>query len=209
MKISILDQDSNFMDLLGKFTDLAILSMLFFLTSIPLVTIGAGLTALYEAVVESVRGKKAYPYRVYLDTFKKKWKLSTALWILYVLAALLMVFNVFFALHQYNQMGMMLLAADVPVSILLGFQIVYSFPLIAKGYTGFGNVIKMAFMYGIAHLPYSLLALVFLLGGVTLITMTYGVLGVLLPGFIILLLSLVLEKVFARYIEEDNEDEEE
>lgn len=207
MNIPFLDQESTFMDYLEKFTDLVIVSMLFFLTSIPLVTLGASYTALYQAVVTSVRGKKAYPYRVYLDTWKQKWKLSTAVWLVYILAAFLMVFNVEFALHQYNQMGLMLLAADVPVSILLGFQIVYTFPIIAKGYTGFGNVVKLSFMYGIAHLPYSLLALVFMLVGATVIGMTYGVLGILLPGFIVLLISLPMERVFGKHLEDEDEEE--
>ena len=203
MRIPFLDEDSTFIDVLGKIADLAILSMLFFLVSIPLVTLGASLTALYEAVVTSVRGKKAYPSRVFWQSFREKWKLATPLWILYVLAFLILVFNFLFAFHQYNNVGVILLGGNALVFVLLGFQVIYTFALIAKGYRGFGNVVKMAFMYGIAHLPYSVLALIILLIGITLISMTYGVLGVLLPGFLCALISLPLEKVFEQHLEED------
>ncbi len=209
MRIPFLDEDSSFIDLLGKFTDLAILSMLFFLTSIPLITIGASITALYEAIVTSVRGKKAYPYKIYWESFRKKFFTATPFWILYLLAMALMVFNINFAFHQYNNMGLFLLAGDVTVLLLLGFQIIYTFALLAKGYQGFFHVFKMAFMYGIGHLPYSILALIITVIGVSFIIMTYGVLGVLLPGFIGAFVSVPLEKVFEKHLENEDEDEEE
>lgn len=209
MKIPFFEEDSTFIDYLGKFADMAILSMIFFLTSIPVITIGASSTALYEAVVTSVRGKRAYPYKVYWESFKKNLVRATPFWILYLLAAGLMVFNVMFAFHQYNNMGLFLLAADVPVLLLLGFQVIYTFAMLAKGYRGFGRVMKLAFMYGIGHLPYSILALLIVLAGGTLITMTYGVLGVLLPGFIGALLSLPLEHVFSQHLEDDEDEDEE
>jgi uncharacterized membrane protein YesL len=209
MRVPFLDEESTFMDLLEKFADLAILSMLFFLVSIPVITLGASLSALYEAIVTSVRGKKAYPYKVFWKSFRKNWGVATPFWLLYVLAMVLLVFNVGFALHQYNNMGVFMLVVDVTVFVLLGFQIIYTFALIAKGYQGFSHIMKMAFMYGIAHLPYSVLALVILLIGVFFVTVTYGVLGVLLPGFIGALISLPLEKVFEKHIEEEEEGENE
>lgn len=208
MHIPFFDEDSSFIDLLGKFADLAILSMIFFLTSIPVITIGASVTALYEAIVTSVRGKKAYPYKIYWDSFRKNLSKATPFWILYLLATALMVFNVSFALQQYNNMGLFLLVSDVTVCLLLGFQIIYTFALLAKGYQGFRHIMKMAFMYGIGHLPYSIIALIIVLAGVILVTITYGVLGVLLPGFIGALASLPLEKVFEQHLDEEEEREE-
>ena len=62
--------------LLNTLTDVLFLSLLFLFCSMPLVTIGASLTALYDSTVRCVRYKHPAPYRRFFTVLKREWKQS-------------------------------------------------------------------------------------------------------------------------------------
>ena len=59
---------------LGFFGDLVILSLLWCLCSVPLVTLGPATAALYDTVVHSMRRKEAPPFYRFFDTFRRELK---------------------------------------------------------------------------------------------------------------------------------------
>lgn len=78
-------------------TDVLLLSLLWCGCSLPLITLGAATTALYDAAVHGIRYREPGLYRRFLRTFRAEWKTSvpvTVLWggillfCLYVLALL-------------------------------------------------------------------------------------------------------------------------
>jgi len=82
-------------------TDLILLNFLFLLTSIPIVTMGASLTAMYAVNLRSIRYGDGYVVRTYFEAFKRNFKQSTLAWgILLAVAALLYVDYMFFAQMQ-------------------------------------------------------------------------------------------------------------
>ena len=64
-------------------TDVLLLSLLWCACSLPLVTLGAATTALYDAAVHGIRYREPGPYRRFFRTFRAEWKTSvpvTLLW---------------------------------------------------------------------------------------------------------------------------------
>lgn len=82
--------DNPFFEFMGNVGDWILLNLLFVLTSIPLITIGMSLTALYRIVLRRMRGENNYVFKEYFKACKEEWKKSTILWIVFLLAAVLL-----------------------------------------------------------------------------------------------------------------------
>lgn len=64
-------------------TDVLLLSLLWCACSLPLITLGASTTALYDAAVHGIRYREPGVYRRFFRTFRREWKASvpvTLLW---------------------------------------------------------------------------------------------------------------------------------
>ena len=64
-------------------TDVLLLSLLWCACSLPLITLGASTTALYDAAVHGIRYREPGVYRRFFRTFRREWKTSvpvTLLW---------------------------------------------------------------------------------------------------------------------------------
>ena len=72
-------------------TDVLLLSLLWCACSLPLITLGASTTALYDAAVHGIRYREPGLYRRFFRTFRREWKTSvpvTLLWGLILLYGL-------------------------------------------------------------------------------------------------------------------------
>ena len=84
---------------LSAIFDMIFLNVLFILTSLPIFTIGASLTAMY-AVLLWRENDEGYLYRIYFSSFRKNFKQATIIWIpccaltLFLAYELYLVFNV-------------------------------------------------------------------------------------------------------------------
>ena len=72
MRKSLFNSEAPLWSLLGIFGELLILSLLWFLCSVPLVTAGAASAALYDTVVHCIRNKEEDIFSRYFRTLKKE-----------------------------------------------------------------------------------------------------------------------------------------
>lgn len=77
--------DSRFMRYLNRLADLMILNLLFLLTSIPIFTIGASLTALYSVCFRLGTDREGSTFRDYFAAFKENFRQATSLFLLLLL----------------------------------------------------------------------------------------------------------------------------
>ena len=73
--------DSPLMRFLTKIADLMVLNILFCVTSIPLITIGASWTALYSVTLKMVRDEEGSVSRSYFRSFRQNFRQATLLWL--------------------------------------------------------------------------------------------------------------------------------
>lgn len=78
----IFNQDGWLYRGLNRLWDLIVLNILFFLTSIPIVTVGASLSALYTVTLKGVRKEDSYIVRSYFAAFRENFKNATLMWLL-------------------------------------------------------------------------------------------------------------------------------
>ncbi|MGX7198569.1 YesL family protein [Enterococcus nangangensis] len=91
MFAKMMSLESPIIRLLTRLTDLVLLNVLFILTSLPLVTIGASLTSLYACCQRLLRGQGGQLTLTYFQTFRQNFKQATTLFIPLIL--LLAVFS--------------------------------------------------------------------------------------------------------------------
>ena len=89
---------SSDLDFMGRIGDLIILNVLFIITSIPIVTIGASFTALYQVILKlyDKEEKETIVVRSYIRSFKEHFKRSTLIWLVLLIVGALLIFDVLY-----------------------------------------------------------------------------------------------------------------
>lgn len=200
--------DSPLMRFLTKIADLMVLNILFCVTSIPLITIGASWTALYSVTLKMVRDEEGSVSRSYFQSFRQNFRQATLLWlgVLVVLALLVLDIRVLNGMAEGTAPG--LLRVGVEILALLGIMVLqYLFPSLARFEASLADTLKNACMMALAHLPKTALMTAAAVGAVwiTLINNTTIAVGLMvwpLIGFALMAFgnSGILRKIFDNYV---------
>lgn len=200
--------DSPLMRFLTKIADLMVLNILFCVTSIPLITIGASWTALYSVTLKMVRDEEGSVSRSYFRSFRQNFRQATLLWlgVLVVLALLVLDIRVLNGMAGGTAPG--LLRVGVEILALLGIMVLqYLFPSLARFEASLADTLKNACMMALAHLPKTALMTAAAVGAVwiTLINNTTIAVGLMVWPFIGFSLmafgnSGILRKIFDNYV---------
>lgn len=200
--------DSPLMRFLTKIADLMVLNILFCVTSIPLITIGASWTALYSVTLKMVRDEEGSVSRSYFRSFRQNFRQATLLWlgVLVVLALLVLDIRVLNGMSEGTAPG--LLRVGVEILALLGIMVLqYLFPSLARFEASLADTLKNACMMVLAHLPKTALMTAAAVGAVwiTLINNTTIAVGLMvwpLIGFSLMAFgnSGILRKIFDNYV---------
>ena len=200
--------DSPLMRFLTKIADLMVLNILFCVTSIPLITIGASWTALYSVTLKMVRDEEGSVSRSYFRSFRQNFRQATLLWlgVLVVLALLVLDIRVLNGMSEGTAPG--LLRVGVEILALLGIMVLqYLFPSLARFEASLADTLKNACMMALAHLPKTALMTAAAVGAVwiTLINNTTIAVGLMvwpLIGFALMAFgnSGILRKIFDNYV---------
>ena len=200
--------DSPLMRFLTKIADLMVLNILFCVTSIPLITIGASWTALYSVTLKMVRDEEGSVSRSYFRSFRQNFRQATLLWlgVLVVLALLVLDIRALNGMAGGTAPG--LLRVGVEILALLGIMVLqYLFPSLARFEASLADTLKNACMMALAHLPKTALMTAAVVGAVwiTLINNTTIAVGLMvwpLIGFALMAFgnSGILRKIFDNYV---------
>ena len=188
-----------------------ILNILWVLTSLPLVTIGASTTALFYACMK-LQGDEGYPTANYFRSFRENFRQATIIWLIYAAVGALLVYGLIF----WNLMDGTTLrvghAFAIAILIPYGLSLLYVFAIQAKFVNSVRDTIHYALILPIKHFGWTL-QMVILVGVViylnvttivwtNFLTLTVGI------GWIAYLLSIYFMRVFERYIPKTVETEE-
>lgn len=155
---NILSPNSKFYSVLNWFADLLILNLLFLLTSIPLVTVGASLTALYTVVFRIGTPEEGSVVRAYFEAFKSNFKNSTVIWL--ILLAVFVICGVDLLVAANSEGLLRSIRFVFWAAILLGMMAMcYAFPLTSRFENRPLRTLKNALLLSIAYFPRSLLML--------------------------------------------------
>lgn len=198
--------DNPFMQFLFRVSDLIILNLIFMLSCIPIVTIGASISALHSVCLKIVRGQESYMWQGFWKAFRQNFKQGTILWIISIL---LFIF--------INMDYTILNAVDIPffsyvkvalgaVSAILFSMFIYVFPIIAHFKCTIRQATKNALFMTIGHLPFSIIlvvmySLIFLLATWNVKTLALVIVVATICGFSVVTLTacIIFDRIFKKY----------
>ncbi len=201
--------DNPLFQAINKIVDCLYLSLLWVLFSIPLVTIGASTSAAYYVANKVLRHGRGYVFQQFWQSFKSSFKQGLAAWLIYVALMIILLLDI-------RLIGMFLSGAPLLIfrSVFLLMMLVlvmmaqYVFPYIARFTLPLKKIISNSLLLAIRHLPWTIL-LVLLSVVCILLPMIIPFALFITPCVWAILASLILERIFKRYMTEEDRAMEE
>lgn len=204
MKISrFFNPDNMFFRELSHLVDVVGLSLLWLLLCFPVVTIGPSTAALYHTAVKGLRHGDTATFTRFLRSFRENFKQGVIVSLIMLPIALLMKLglDVMYTNSKSSQ-GLIMLSIYVAVLLIPLGILSWIFPLMGRFTFSTKQLFSTAFKLSIAHLPVSMLAAVITVAAIC--AMGFFVWPVLfVPMLTALILSFLFEKVFKRYMTEE------
>lgn len=192
--------NNKVISLINKLVDAVILSLLWTLCSLPVITIGASSAALYHAVTESLLQDKGYAYKSFLKSLKLSFRQSIFFTIVFLLFAATFLFIIFFFYN--NPMGFFSQVYSVFCLFCLALTALagtYAFSLIGRFDLTSKQVLSLVAKFIFRNLLRSLLLLI-VFGLIVNFTVSYPFLLLILPSGYALIASLLMEGPVKKYI---------
>ena len=120
--------DNKLFVALGKVVDCAILSVLWLVCCLPVITIGVSSTALYYTVHKSIRGNRGYTTKNFFHAFKDNFKPATLSWIVTLAVQIILAMDAYITwqvLQTGNNMGAFFYFFLILIAFSIGWVITY------------------------------------------------------------------------------------
>ncbi len=203
--------DGPFVSFLTKFGQLVLLTVVWMICSIPVLTAGAAMSALYYAVMKSVRRDVGYPVREFFRSFKRTLKDGALFTIFYLLWALLMYVNIQYLANVSGGADhlFMLIAYIVMTAFVLGLAC-YLFPALSRFDIKKSRLLKMCIYMELSRLPQTVVLAAVPIGLILLCFYYLPVACVLfVPGVWCYISTFLVEPALKKFIPEPENGEKE
>lgn len=205
---TVFDPTNGFWRAFARVCDVFGLSICWAVCSLPVFTVGAATTALYDAVYHGVRKGETGDYIRFFRTFRQSFPTATlaTLPFLAVAAAFFGIWYVTYTVAAGGNDGAMLLLYAYRVLICVPLA-VWLFAMFTLSRFEFRPkaLISTAARLAMGHLP-SAAVVAILVAECALTTTRWGILPLaVMPGLAALLCSLFMERIFAPYLPKEEE----
>ena len=198
--------DNPVMEFIAKIFDLVILNLIFIISCVPIITIGASTSALSYVTLKMVRGEDPYIWRNFWKSFRQNFKQGTLVWIFSILIFIFLGMDFYIINSQNTSLFavvriLLWIVCAVALSVFL-----YVFPVISHFVCTTKQALKNALLMTFGHLPYTLMMLA--LAGLLLflcssssklfamIVVLSGICGFSVVSFVY---SIMFDRIFQKY----------
>lgn len=156
----IFDLDSPVMTFLSKMADLIILNFVTIICCIPIITIGASVTAMHYVALKIVRNEECYILRAFFKSFKQNFKQATLMWL--IMCVFIVIYVLDFCVLRFSTVALpeWLRVLLLAVGVVAVFATMHAFPLLAKFENTIGRTFKNSLLVGVMILPKTVLMMV-------------------------------------------------
>ena len=200
---SIFNPDNLFFRMLSKGVDFVGLSLLWVLLSMPIITIGPATAALYYTVVKTFRHKNDGAFGMYLKHFWKNLKKGIPVTVICIPVVLFLAWGYdVMSNHIDTSMGVVMYMAYYVALLVPAGMICYMFPLMGRFEFKIKDLLGTSFFMELRHLP-STVIVVLLTVELAVFTIEKWWPVLFTPVLAVLLSSLFLERIFPKYVGEE------
>lgn len=163
---SIFSIDNPIFAAISRVGDLFVLSLLWLTTSIPIFTIGASTTALYDCTLRILRKRDTSIFKDYFRAFRNNFKQSTAMFLIMLPIGAVILADMYFWANREGEMTFIMNALSVGMAVLYAATLMFLFPVQAVFENKVKDTMRTAFLMSVKHWKVSLvlLASVFAIG---------------------------------------------
>lgn len=144
--------DSWMYRLLGRIMDLFFLNLLFLVTSLPVVTIGISLTALYTVTLKIVQEEDSSIVKAYLKAFKSNFKRGLILSLIMIVMFSLLIISFGFLRFLKGFSIVIGIFGCALLALLLVIQFIYLFPYTARYEDSLSNSLRVSVQVALLNL---------------------------------------------------------
>lgn len=210
------NMDNKFFTVMGRVADLIMLNVVFLICCLPVVTIGASLTALHYVTLKMARNEESYIIKSFFRSFKQNFRQATIINLIMLAVGAVLYLDLNIVSNMTGSMAQVLYILLIAFGFLYLIIFLYIYPVLAKFYNSIKNTFRNALLMAIRHLPYTILmavitiapAAVFLIQSFRVqstVIMLLILMGFALEAFIN---GHFLVKIFDNYIPKDTVSEE-
>lgn len=155
--MKLLDIDSPLMQGLSKMADLMILNLIALVCCLPIITVGASMTAMHYMALKIVRNEECYIVRGFFKSFKQNLKQGIAIWLIQLVAIAILAGDYYL---MFKAPDMFPFAVHVVVFVVLVVVVltsVFVYPVLAKFDNTVMRTIKNSLFIGMLQFPKAIL----------------------------------------------------
>ena len=201
----LFDPAALFWRWMSTLADVLLLSLLWFFTSLPLLTLGAATTALYDASTRCVRTGENGAWLRYLRTFWRELPVAVPATLLWggLLTALAWGLRLLWQAMLAKVAGAPLAAAVYAVALLIPVgAFLWMFPLLSRFTFSLGGLLRTSLQFSLAYLPFTVLIVVFT-AAVGLVSLLFLLPMLVTPCLTTLFWSIWMERAFRKHLPTD------
>lgn len=201
--------DNFIFNTINKLWDCLVVSLLWLVSSLPIVTLGASTTALYYAINKAVRQNEGKVWQAYWHAFKDNFKQSTVIMLLYtaILAAIGgLSFGAYHWIGDPSARVFVLTFLAVIAGTLMMIEL-FTLAYTARFSFPTKRIIKNGALINLLNMQWGIV-LFFVLIVALLLCIFVPLISFTMPGFVAWIAASFLEKVFRKYMSPKDLEEE-
>ena len=201
--------DNKLWSSVNSAVDAVLLNIMWLFTCIPIFTIGAATTAFYYTTHKVIRNQRSGIWKEYWASFKANFKQATKTWLIFLAIFVIFYFDISICtayLEAGEKIGIMAYFFYGLLAVVL-IWFMYVFAYMARFEDDSKTTLKNAAIMAFTNLRSSLIVLV-LVAGTIYVCKVVPFFSWFVPAIAMVFLNLVLEKVFRKYMSEEELAEE-
>lgn len=201
--------DNKLWSSVSSAVDAVLLNIMWLFTCIPIFTVGAATTAFYYTTHKVIRNQRSGIWKEYWASFKGNFKLATKIWLIFVAIFVVFYFDIYICVEYLKageKIGVMAYFFYGLLAVVL-IWFMYVFAYIARFEDNMKTTLKNGAIMAFTNPGYSLIVLV-LVAGTLLICQILPMFSWFVPAIAMVFINLALEKVFRKYMTQEELAEE-
>lgn len=197
----LFDADGKLLTLVGIVGDHFMLSLLWLVVSLPIITVGAASAAACQLSFQIQEGQECRLIRDFFSAVKQYFKTATKLWLAILAICLVFMLDMWFYLQlagQYGSFAAIVLGMIGLFALVFALCLVWIYPYMTRYGSGFSKTVKMSFLLGVMNLGWTALILA-LDVAVVLLSLFASFLIPFVPGLITLINTALLRIALRKY----------
>ncbi len=160
MRNWLFDSDSPLIRGLSRIFDCMLLSVLTIICSLPVITVGAAVSACYDVMIRMALDRDNGIWKPYFKAFGKNFKKGTVIWLICLVGIIFIGANYYLLSLEIEGISegvrSVIMVIVLLLTVLMGFVLIYVFPLQARYENKVGTTLKNALFISIVQFPRSI-----------------------------------------------------